>query len=253
MLMAFYYHLFCWRFDFAKVRRCDRRGCHLRVDCLFYSRTSYRGWLRPRRCAFRNWPNVRIISANHSLFAPHRNARRGLLLAVAAMLLFGALAEGFDFYPYVHQAVLIAAVGTLPQIWLEWSSIRNWRKLLLLIAGLLAIPLGYEVWSYANIGIVKLKAQSVAQGEPYCILLSNGNPFYGRYYHVAPDNLSLAGANMVAPHGVGGSGDCCQWDFHALLLTKNDQMFNWSYNSQRFDRISAKTRRDLGIAKLNCP
>lgn len=184
---------------------------------------------------------------------PHRNARRGLLLAVATMLLFGALAEGFDFYPYGHQALLIAAVGTLPQIWLEWSSIRKWRKLLLLIAGLLAIPLGYEVWSYANIGIVKLKAQSVAQGESYCILLSNGNPFYRGYYHVAPDNLSLAGSNMVAPHGVGGSGDCCQWDFHALLLTKNDQMFNWSYNSQRFDRLSAKTRRDLGIAKLNCP
>lgn len=57
---------------------------------------------------------------------------------------------------------------------------------------------------------------------------------------------------MISGRGGGGSGNCCQWDFHALLLTRNDELFNWSYRSQRFESVSERTRRLMVLDVPRC-
>ena len=41
-------------------------------------------------------------------------------------------------------------------------------------------------------------------------------------------------------------------DFHALLLTQSNQLFNWSYHSQRFEKVSERSRHMLGLDHLTC-
>jgi hypothetical protein len=181
-------------------------------------------------------------------YVPRRpRVRAGLVCVVALMLVTGAILDGGGL-PYLHQALFIAGVAVLPQIWVEWySESGTARAIVLCVMGPLAIPLGLAAWCFANIWIVKAEARSVAQGEGYCILLSDGKLLSGGQYHVAPDDSSLSGWRMFTGRGGGGSGDCCQWDFHALLLTQSDRLFNWSYASQRFEPVSQHARRGLRL------
>lgn len=170
-----------------------------------------------------------------------------LLLAVGLMLLATVSLEGLEVFPYGHQALFIAGVGVLPQLLLDrFAKISNAP-----LIGLIALPLGYCVWSFANIGIVKLRAESVTKGEPYCLLVSEGR-ISSPGYRKAPDDWSLSGWRMFSARGVGGSGDCCQWDFHAVLVTQGNQIFNWSYRTQRFEQVSERSRGMLGLWKLPC-
>jgi hypothetical protein len=179
--------------------------------------------------------------------------RNGLMLALMLMLLASIGLEGAQAPLYFNQWLFIAAVAALPQILLEWSSkaATGGRIIGLCLIGLVSLPLGLTAWSLANIGIVKIKAWFVAHGEPYCLLVSDGRIFTSGYRN-APDDWSLSGLRMFSGRGVGGSGDCCQWDFHALLLTQSDQLFNWSYRSQRFDRLSERSRQMLRLTNVRC-
>ncbi|TMJ27794.1 MAG: hypothetical protein E6G88_13580 [Alphaproteobacteria bacterium] len=180
--------------------------------------------------------------------------RYGLLFTVTLILLGSVTLEGMDAIPYLHQTLFIAGVAALPQIWWEWSSKATGdRVFVLALIGLVSLPLGFAAWSLANIWLVKAKAASVSRGEPYCILLSDRKLFSSGSYHKAQNDWSLTGWNMFTPRGAGGSGLCCQWDFHALLLTGDDQLFNWSYQSQRFEKVSDRARRLLGLNNLTCP
>ena len=180
--------------------------------------------------------------------------RYGLLFTVALILLGSVTLEGIVPIPYFNQTLFIAGVGALPQIWWEWSSKATGdRVLVLALVGLVSLPLGFTAWSLANIWLVKAKAASVSQGETYCILLSDGKLFSGGSYHKAQNDWSLSGLEMFTARGAGGSGGCCQWDFHALLLTGNNQLFNWSYKSQRFEKLSEESRRLLSLDHLACP
>jgi hypothetical protein len=183
-----------------------------------------------------------------------RYERYGLLLVIALMLLAGAAPGKIEGVPYFHQSLFIAAVGTLPQLWWErFSNATKGHTLVLGLMGMLAMPLGFAAWSLANVSIVKYDASRVANGELYCIFVSEGRLMTGGYRQ-APDDLSLGGWHMLSGRGGGGSGDCCQWDFHALLLTRDDRLFNWSYQSQRFERISERTRRLMAssFSNLKC-
>jgi len=61
--------------------------------------------------------------------------------------------------PYVHQALFIAGVAVLPQLWWEWSFKATKGRLLGLgLIGLASLPLGFATWSLANIWIVKANA-----------------------------------------------------------------------------------------------
>jgi hypothetical protein len=179
--------------------------------------------------------------------------RIGLALTVTLMLFASVGLEGAAAVPYFHQTLFVAAAAAVPQIWWElFAKATASRVLVLALIALFSLPLGFTAWSLANIVIVKAKAWSVSRGEPYCILLSNGSISYGGGYHRAPNLWSLNGWNMFSVRGVGGSGDCCQWDFHALLVIEDNQLFNWSYDAQRFERISEQTRRNMSLNQSCC-
>jgi hypothetical protein len=111
-----------------------------------------------------------------------RRARYGLLLVVTLMLLAGVTVGRIEAFPYVHQSLFIAAVAALPQLWWEWSSkATGGRAAMLGLIGLLSLPLGVIVWSFANIWIVKVEAWRATRGEPHCIFVSDGRLFSSGY------------------------------------------------------------------------
>ena len=178
---------------------------------------------------------------------PGRHARYRLW-GIVTLILFVSVTSGLIApFPHLHQALFIAGVAALPQLWWEWfAETPEHRDSGLALVGLIALPLGFAAWSLANVWIVKFEAWRASRGEPYCILVSDGNLFSGGY-HQAPDDWSLGGWRIVSGRGAGGSGNCCQWDFHALLLMRNDELFNWSYRSQRFESVSERTRHAMGL------
>jgi hypothetical protein len=179
-----------------------------------------------------------------------RHARYWLWLFVT-LILFASLTSGtIEPFPHLHQALFIAGVAALPQLWWErFAKTPEGRAFGFGLIGLISLPLGFAAWSLANIGIVKFEAWRAADGEPYCLFVSDGSLYSGGY-HQAPNDWSLSGWEMFSGRGSGGSGNCCQWDFHALLLTHNDQLFNWSYRSQRFESVSERSR---GLLRMSVP
>lgn len=179
-----------------------------------------------------------------------RLARYRIWLIMALILFAGVTSATIAPFPHLHQALFIAGVAALPQLWWEWfartSEYRPWG---LGLIGLISLPLGLAAWSLANVWIVKVAAWSGSRGAPYCIFVSDGKSLSSGY-HQAPSDWSLSGWRMVSGRGGGGSGHCCQWDFHALLSTRNDELFNWSYRSQRFEPLSERAR---GLMSLNVP
>jgi hypothetical protein len=198
------------------------------------------------------WLACAFLQLTIHYLPPARYARYVLLLLVT-LILFASVAFGrIEGLRYFHQALFIAGVAALPQLWWEWfPKATKDRAFVLLPIAVIALPLGFASWSLANIGIVKFEAWRVTHGEPYCIFVSDGRLFSSGY-HRAPDDWSLSGLRMFSGRGAGGSGNCCQWDFHALLLTHDDELFNWSYRSQRFERVSERARSLLGLPRLTC-
>jgi hypothetical protein len=182
---------------------------------------------------------------------PSRRARYGLLFAVMLIIFAGVTVGRIDALPYFHQSLFIAGVAVLPQLWWEWSSKATDRRAAMLgLIGLVSLPLGFIGWSFANIWIVKVDAWRAAQGEPYCLFASDGRLFSSGY-HQTPNDWALSGWRMFSGRGAGGSGDCCQWDFHALLVT-NKELFNWSYRVQGFEKVSERTRRLMHLGQMTC-
>jgi hypothetical protein len=183
---------------------------------------------------------------------PGRYVRYRLWLFVM-LILFASLIPGrIEPFSYFHQALFIAVIAALPQLWWEWfAKTPEGRASGLGLIGLISLPLGFAAWSLANIWIVKFEAWRVARDEPYCIFVSHGR-LHSSGYHQAPNDWSLAGWRMVSARGAGGSGNCCQWDFHALLRTHNDALFNWSYRSQRFESVSERTKRLMALNAPRC-
>lgn len=181
-----------------------------------------------------------------------RRTQFSLVLAMIALLVASVTIRGVDALPYFHQALFIATVGTLPQLCWNWhGQAKTWYRPALGLAALFAIPLGFVGWSIANIPIVKINAYVAAQGSPYCIFVSDGRIFTSGY-HQTSNAFDLSGWRMVSGRGGGGSGNCCQWDFHALLVTSDKTQFNWSYKSQSFERVSDRTQRLMHLPNLAC-
>ncbi|WP_458760669.1 hypothetical protein ACSVBT_07735 [Afipia sp. TerB] len=167
------------------------------------------------------------------------------------MLIVGVAPGKIEGHPYIHQTLFIASVAAFPQLWFEHFSKKLKGRLgAAWLVGLAALPLGVAIWSAANIWIVKAEAHRAANGEPYCLLLANGG--YGTSYVRPQSDWRLAGLNMVSGHYGSGSGGCCQWDFHALMLKHDGQLFNWSYKSQQFETMSDQSRKVMRLTKLSC-
>lgn len=198
------------------------------------------------------WLACAILQLTIRYLPPGRRARYHLWLAVVLILVIGMTPGRFEPFPHVHQALFIAGVAALPQLWWDWyaktpEDRASWMGPIALVS----LPLGFAAWSLANIWIVKFEAWMVADGKPHCILVSD-QKLYTSAYRPVPDDWGLSGLRMISGRGAGGSGNCCQWDFHALLLTKDDRLFNWSYRSQRFEQVSDRARRDLWLTRLTC-
>ena len=193
------------------------------------------------------WLVCAILQLTIRYLPPGRHVRYRLWLIVALLLVAGVTPGAIVPFPHLHQALFIAGVAALPQLWWEWiAKTPEHRASGLALIGLISLPLGFAAWSLANAAIVTVEARMASHGEPYCILVSDGK-IHSSGYHRAPDDWSLTGWRVVTGRGSGGSGNCCQFDFHALLLTRNDELFNWSYRSQRFESLSERTRHAMGL------
>ena len=177
-------------------------------------------------------------------------ARYGLASLIILILLVGVAPGQIEALNYLHQPLFIAGLGALPQFFLEWFSERTGRSWLFGLT-VAALPLGVAAWSLAHIWIVKAEGRTTSKGSPYCIFVSGGNIFRSGYRQ-ATNDLNLSGWNMVSGRGGGGSGNCCQWDFHALLLTNDKRLYNWSYRSQRFENVSERTKKSMALNNLSC-
>jgi hypothetical protein len=200
----------------------------------------------------RAWLICAILQLAIHYLPRSRYARYALSFVVAAIVCAGLTWNGAAALTSLHQPLFIAGIATVPQLWWErFHGDTQERNSVLALIAITALPLGIIVWSFANIWIVKVEAWRVSQGEPYCVFISNGRLFSSGY-HRAPDDWSLSGWRMFSGRGGGGSGNCCQWDFHALLQTSDKRLLNWSYRSQQFELISEKTRRSLRLGNLEC-
>jgi hypothetical protein len=99
--------------------------------------------------------------------------------------------------------------------------------------------------------IVAFYAVQAANGQPYCTFnywtSLNGLGEYKQSREI----WDLEAYRMTTPFLSAGGSGTFQFGFHALLLTPNE-LFNWSYQSQRFETVTDSSRRKLGIGPLAC-
>jgi hypothetical protein len=82
---------------------------------------------------------------------PGRHARYRLWLLVTLILFAGVTSGRIEPFPHVHQALFIAGVAALPQLWWESAKTPESRASGLALIGLISLPLGFAAWSLANI------------------------------------------------------------------------------------------------------
>ena len=128
------------------------------------------------------WLVCAILQLTIRYLPPGRHARYGLWLFVTLILFAGVTSGTFAPFPHFHQALFIAGVAALPQLWWEWfAKTPEHRASGLGLIGLIALPLGFAAWSFVNIWIVKFEAWRASNGEPHCIFVSDGRLFSGGY------------------------------------------------------------------------
>jgi hypothetical protein len=186
-----------------------------------------------------------------------RMTRYGSVLLLVLILTACVMPGKIEALPYFHQVLFIVCVAALPQLWWEWHTGRTRRthKALGLIGLFTSLPLGYIAWSIANIGIVEVGAWMVSNGNPYCIFVGEGGPLHGGYFQ-PQDGWSLSGWRMYSGRSSGGGSGEFHWHFHAIHVTRDKRLLNWSYKSQRFENVSESTKTSLhleNLQKVSCP
>jgi hypothetical protein len=191
------------------------------------------------------------------LFA--RNDSNGPIInwVVAAVFVIAvglSLTSGrFTLFPYYHQILSMGAIVSGLAIGcynFPWSagSLRIRHRVLL---GILAIGpvVGATIWLTLLSGpIMALHAAHATNGQSYCTFTgANG---LGRYKQ-SKEIWDLEAYWMISPFVNAGGSGTFQFGFHGLLLTPNE-LFNWSYQSQRFETVTDTSRRKLGIGELLC-
>jgi hypothetical protein len=130
---------------------------------------------------------------------------------------------------------------------------RFWRFLGWLIAATILVAL---FWAFANVAIVSWRAESLANGQPYCLQVEDEK--YGLRYRSATSLWDLSGFKMWTPYrNAGGSSDF-QLTFHAVLSIfpsdgRGIEWRNWSYRKQTFVPITLQTRMSLRSSQMYFP
>lgn len=170
-----------------------------------------------------------------------RVAIRLMVILAALSILVGFLPGHFPAFAYFHQALFITGAAMLPL--LLWRGNGAFKAI-----SFFTIPFGFITWSLANILIVDIAAKFASSGGSYAIFVPDGPGLLKPAdYRQTKSPFELAGWSMISARGGGGSGNCCTWNFHALLLTQDGRLFNWSYRTQRFERIQEDTRRAMHL------
>lgn len=178
--------------------------------------------------------------------------RRSPAFVFSGMLLISAIPGTVNEFPYAHQVLFVTGATSL--IFLlgnalskkrpEYDWRRAWAGRVLLI---LALPIAVQIWSMANIAFVSFAARQAAQGEAACLLMA-GDAGY-RQSHSLSD---LLGLRLYAPYTNAGGSGSFQWTFHALLVTKSRRLFNWSYQSQRFEPLTEASISNHRLEQTSC-
>lgn len=177
-----------------------------------------------------------------------------VLLATAIVL---ALTPGrFTLLPYYHQILLMGAIvsGLAIAVYNLPSHRRSSRTRRGVLLGILLLGpmVSAAIWLTLLSGpIVAFHAARAANGQPSCTLAYrtrlNGLGDYKQVTGV----WDLQAYRMTVPFTSAGGSGSFQFGFHGLLLTPGE-LFNWSYQSQRFERVTETARRNLGLRGLSC-
>jgi hypothetical protein len=194
------------------------------------------------------------------LFADNKSKRPVTNLVVVVLfviaIVLGLVSGRFTLFPYYHQILSMGAIVSGVAIAVynfprppDLSKIKH-RILLGILA--LGPAVSATIWLTLISGpIVAFHAAQAAKGQSYCTF-NYWTKLNGRgEYKQSRGAWDLEAYWMTSPFmSTGGSG-IFQLGFHALLLTPNE-LFNWSYQSQRFEAVTDASRRNLGIRNLSC-
>jgi hypothetical protein len=193
------------------------------------------------------------------LFAENESNRPVINLVVAVLfvmaVVLGFTPGRFALFPYYHQILLMGAMvsGLAIAVYnFPWpgSSIVKHRVLLGILA--LGPVVSAAIWLTLLSGpIVAFNAAQAANGQPYCIFSYQTRLNGLGEYKQSREIWDLDAYQMTTPFTSAGGSGVFQFGFHALVLTPSE-LFNWSYRSQRFERVTDTSRRNLGIGRLAC-
>ncbi len=193
------------------------------------------------------------------LFADNESNRPAINLVVSALfviaVVLGMTPGRFNLFPYYHQILSMGAIisGLAIAVYNSpWPGSSKIKYRILL--GILAFGpvVSATIWLTLLSGpIVAFYAAQAANGQPYCTFnywtSLNGLGEYKQSREI----WDLEAYRMKTPFLSAGGSGTFQFGFHALLLTPNE-LFNWSYQSQRFETVTDSSRRKLGIGPLAC-
>jgi hypothetical protein len=185
--------------------------------------------------------------------------RRLILLYVGFVIVF--LASASQARPWINFALIGGLLSLVFLVFGPWK-VRDTASLSFFRMGmifsnvaLLCGLAGVQIWSYANIGLVVFKAETLAAGRPYClhVPLVRYHNYLDDDYREVGNLLELRGLAMLAPsdrHGL-------QHAFHAVLAIEINgviQWYNWSHRASQF-LLRPKHRfenYEPGMSSPNC-
>jgi hypothetical protein len=197
-------------------------------------------------------PAIYLFARNESN-GPVINAVVVVFFVIAIVL--GSTSGRFTLFPYYHQILSMGAVvsGMAIAGYNFPGSPGSSRVKHRILLGILALGpvVGATIWLTLLSGpIVAFHAAQAAKGQSYCTFSPTG--LIGlREYKQNKGVWDLEAYRMTTPFMSAGGSSSFQFGFHGLLLTPNE-LFNWSYQSQRFETVTDTSRRALGIRALSC-
>ena len=194
------------------------------------------------------------------LFARNESNGPIINLAVAVFfviaIVFGLTSGRFTLFPYYHQILSMGAIVSGVAIavynfpWFRDSSRVKHRILLAILA--LGPVVGGTIWLTLLSGpIVAFHAAQAAKGQSYCTFTYRTSLNGLGEYKQSSGIWDLEAYWMTSPFISAGGSSTFQFGFHGLLLTPSE-LFNWSYQSQRFETVTDTSRRNLHIRTLSC-
>ena len=172
---------------------------------------------------------------------------------VSSMILFFSLVPGAAIaVPYAHQTLFVASAASL--IFLLGIALKKkpedpWRNWAGRGLFLFALPIAVQIWSVANIASVSFAERQAARGQADCLLIGKRNV---SGYRRSQSLWDFRGLELYVPFENGGGSGSFQWTFHGLLLTKSGRLFNWSYQSLRFEPLAEEKVLSHRLEEISC-